>query len=661
MKKTILLVFLIISMSINSQTRTIGTKLKVKDVPIGSKSDSLLVQGSDQIFKLISRGNYMNDYATQLWVANQNYLTSFDITTQTDNKYLRSNTSDVMSGDLTLNKLKANNLTTGNNQILAHSTDVIFVGNPATRLTLESNTPNLYLYDGSDQRKIFHEGNFVAGIDYQAPLSNVAKLDYPNIFTINQQISNGTHVAILDWNELEFNRNSINYITASNSLGQIGFRTGGTSNRYVIDSNGNHNFVSGTAKFGNIVTVEAGASNYGLILKGTDRYSGIRFQDYSGSSDMYFDGTLGRFTFGTSKISTNNTITATDFIGKWNGETKSQLLNNSNLLNNSTNGGLNQQASSINVDSLGTTIIYGGSNITNFPTSGSLLSMMHTAGAYGGQLHVGATSSSELSFRGKSAGVFTSWRTVATQEWVDTNSSKFLRSDVDDSLEGKILTGSSSDRQAGIYGNYNAGQLQNIWGMGTQYNIALDGSNYGNFYGAAYEYSATLRAKGHQFNWAQNGVVKVSLGDNIWTSGIVTATNFIGNWNGENKTQLLSGLVDLTSSQTISNNKTFKDKITINTADNDDAKIVTNGGYDLIKYDAVQGDFWLNNGGISNTSDRYEFNQPIVSTAYRVSNLNTAPSSSTDTGSTGDIRYTADYIYICVATNTWKRSALTTW
>lgn len=41
--------------------------------------------------------------------------------------------------------------------------------------------------------------------------------------------------------------------------------------------------------------------------------------------------------------------------------------------------------------------------------------------------------------------------------------------------------------------------------------------------------------------------------------------------------------------------------------------------------------------------------------------LNTAPSSSTDTGTAGEIRITATYIYVCTATNTWVRSALTTW
>ena len=40
---------------------------------------------------------------------------------------------------------------------------------------------------------------------------------------------------------------------------------------------------------------------------------------------------------------------------------------------------------------------------------------------------------------------------------------------------------------------------------------------------------------------------------------------------------------------------------------------------------------------------------------------NAAPSSATDTGVKGDIRIDANYIYICIATNTWKRCPLTTW
>ncbi len=41
--------------------------------------------------------------------------------------------------------------------------------------------------------------------------------------------------------------------------------------------------------------------------------------------------------------------------------------------------------------------------------------------------------------------------------------------------------------------------------------------------------------------------------------------------------------------------------------------------------------------------------------------VGTAPASASATGTAGDIRYDADYIYVCTATNTWKRAALATW
>lgn len=41
--------------------------------------------------------------------------------------------------------------------------------------------------------------------------------------------------------------------------------------------------------------------------------------------------------------------------------------------------------------------------------------------------------------------------------------------------------------------------------------------------------------------------------------------------------------------------------------------------------------------------------------------LDTAPTSSTDTGILGELRITTNYIYVCTATNSWVRTALTTW
>lgn len=68
---------------------------------------------------------------------------------------------------------------------------------------------------------------------------------------------------------------------------------------------------------------------------------------------------------------------------------------------------------------------------------------------------------------------------------------------------------------------------------------------------------------------------------------------------------------------------------------------------------------------INTTSDdntnTLQVNGNAKATQYRLSALNTAPASASDTGTTGEIRITASYIYICTATNTWVRAALATW
>ena len=51
----------------------------------------------------------------------------------------------------------------------------------------------------------------------------------------------------------------------------------------------------------------------------------------------------------------------------------------------------------------------------------------------------------------------------------------------------------------------------------------------------------------------------------------------------------------------------------------------------------------------------------FVANSYMVDGLNSAPATATSTGTTGEIRYTSTHIYVCIATNTWVRAALTTW
>ena len=45
---------------------------------------------------------------------------------------------------------------------------------------------------------------------------------------------------------------------------------------------------------------------------------------------------------------------------------------------------------------------------------------------------------------------------------------------------------------------------------------------------------------------------------------------------------------------------------------------------------------------------------------YRLGS-NETPATASSAGTKGDIKYDADYLYVCTDTDTWKRATLTTW
>lgn len=61
------------------------------------------------------------------------------------------------------------------------------------------------------------------------------------------------------------------------------------------------------------------------------------------------------------------------------------------------------------------------------------------------------------------------------------------------------------------------------------------------------------------------------------------------------------------------------------------------------------------------TTENIQVNGESLANSFKLSSLNTAPASATATGRTGEIRWDANFMYVCTATNTWKRSALATW
>jgi len=71
--------------------------------------------------------------------------------------------------------------------------------------------------------------------------------------------------------------------------------------------------------------------------------------------------------------------------------------------------------------------------------------------------------------------------------------------------------------------------------------------------------------------------------------------------------------------------------------------------------------------------DGYDLNQAVttggsptfvkVTLSGNLINIATAktPANATDTGTAGDICWDSDFIYVCTATNTWKKVAIATW
>lgn len=97
------------------------------------------------------------------------------------------------------------------------------------------------------------------------------------------------------------------------------------------------------------------------------------------------------------------------------------------------------------------------------------------------------------------------------------------------SKAGDTMTGSltfsqgSNTRRNGIVGTYDSTKVAAIWAMGSSYQIAADGSGFGNLYGLAYMHVNSglgTYAGTHQVVWATGGTIRVSLGqDGVWVNG----------------------------------------------------------------------------------------------------------------------------------------------
>lgn len=77
--------------------------------------------------------------------------------------------------------------------------------------------------------------------------------------------------------------------------------------------------------------------------------------------------------------------------------------------------------------------------------------------------------------------------------------------------------------------------------------------------------------------------------------------------------------------------------------------------------DSLRDAFIKVNSNFSNISDvGFDAGNIQVAGSISVASMS-VPGSATATGTTGQITWDADYIYVCIATDTWKRTAISTW
>ncbi|WP_299765224.1 tail fiber domain-containing protein [uncultured Dokdonia sp.] len=262
--------------------------------------------------------------------------------------------------------------------------------------------------------------------------------------------------------------------------------TGGTNRGFVFKND--HNEVAG------------------IDASGNARFNGTIYEGGTALSNKY----LGK----TAKAADSNKLDGIDSSGfVRDGVDEHRSWNNEYLI--FTHNGAD------NVDAIS---YDDANNAFHFNADRSKTKTSSNAKVYAGALYEGGTALTSK-YLGKTA------KAVDSEKVDGINGASLLRSDANDTFTGTLAVGSTSTRQAGIYGIYDSTKVGHIWSIGTNYKISQTGVNFGNLYGFAYKHTNNptggTMAGGHQAIWCKNGAPRVALGDNIWTSGTIYAAGSI--------------------------------------------------------------------------------------------------------------------------------------
>jgi hypothetical protein len=215
------------------------------------------------------------------------------------------------------------------------------------------------------------------------------------------------------------------------------------------------------------------------------------------------------------------------------------------------------------------------------------------------------------------------------------NSGSFLRSDVPDTKTSgalffsdsvELIFGTGNDMRFGHDGTFNNLKLFNA-----DFRILHDNTTRFTFGRTSGDFTATGTATATSFNstaasgYSIGGNVIADLSANILSLGDVSNTSTSVNIIGPNPSYGIT-LTDDTTEIFASEN--------------------------IILHNDLQ---------IPESNINVQGSGEVRAGQYRINALQTAPATATSPGSLGEIRYTADYIYVCIATNTWVRADLVTW
>ena len=446
----------------------------------------------------------------------------------------------------------------------------------------------------------------------------------------------------LGTNNLTANNLTTTAVTSSllktNSSGTLVAATAGASNDYLAGSS-----LSATRNVstGSIFTYNSSTGAYnldttklgggGITGNGTPSGQLMPFSTWSTANSKLssstvsygnYDSTNHNFNFGTTTpqstylLNVNGAAAATTL----NGLTLSQLGASSNLYMGNLNGGNGGAAGTYNMS-----IGYGGMRTTN------------SSSQY--NIGIGANNFYNLTSGTNNVSI------------MPNNGAYNLTTGVDNTF---INSGPASNvsYSTGIGGSINA-----------NYATAIGWNSYSTLNGVSLGYNAGYNSSGNYTNINNNVFVGYEAG---LSSIAANNTIIIGNY-GNSPTAYAS-----TYNTFIGNSQNLYNVGSYNTVIGAQIQPRTNGSNEVILGDGA-GNQRLNifstgnamlgygNNPTDDATNKLQVNGSIKATQYRLSALNTAPASSSDTGTTGEIRITASYIYICTATNTWVRAALSTW